>query len=776
MATGQLKSVVRYLRKVTACQLASSSTDAVLLERFVSERDETAFEALLHRHGPMVLGLCRRVLRNAHDAEDAFQATFLVLVHKASSVRKLASLSSWLYGVAYRTALQARTELARRRVHEKRGAIMAFYDPVPDVYGQELRSLVDEEISRLPEKYRTPVILCYLEGMTYEEASRHLHWPKGTVAIRLARARERLRANLIRRGVVLSGVGLVATVPVSLLSSTVQAAALTAAGHTTLAGLLPARVLGLTRAVLGAMSMTTLKTTLTIALALGTAAIGPGLFFQQRLIANLPGASPRQERQAAAAHPLVSEPPTTREPANGQSGERAKEPKYDAGPLAQRMWAIMDLVGNAHLEPCPRRDMILAGATALMKSTKAALPPELESRAAAITSVEQLAAFLSQIWPAGGTEQDPKPETVVIEGLLKRIPGEPHLLTAANAKLAQQINNNRYVGIGIQLGLNKDEEVPQILTPFRGGPAHKAGVLPNDLLVEVDGKSTHKVELMKVVEWARGEEGSGVTIVVRKPGTAERRTLRLTRGIIPFDTLLGYRRVSESMWTYRVDPTVPIAYVHVDSVKASTLHELRKLESELQAEACRALILDFRSNCGDSVFYHAALVADGLLDGGVMWKVRGAHGDVQEFKADRECLFRNWPLAVLVDKDLCDRGEGGIIAALQDSGRAVVVGEPTRCDGYVNAILPLPESNDSMVLRTARMERAIEGKGWPVQPDCPVPLNDAQRAEVLAWLRQKQQPDLPSGTEHHPPDDPQLQKALELLRARLQAKDTSGKP
>ena len=119
MATGQLSSVVRYLRKVSAGRLASSCTDATLLERFVSQRDEAAFEALVHRHGPMVLGLCRRILRNAHDVEDAFQATFLVLVHKAGSVRKRASLGHWLYGVAYRTALQARTDRARRRIHER---------------------------------------------------------------------------------------------------------------------------------------------------------------------------------------------------------------------------------------------------------------------------------------------------------------------------------------------------------------------------------------------------------------------------------------------------------------------------------------------------------------------------------------------------------------------------------------------------------------------------------------------------------------------------------
>jgi carboxyl-terminal processing protease len=314
------------------------------------------------------------------------------------------------------------------------------------------------------------------------------------------------------------------------------------------------------------------------------------------------------------------------------------------------------------------------------------------------------------------------------------------------------------------------------MNPFPGGAARKGGALAGDLLLEVEGKSTHNVELMKVVEWVRGEEGSGITIVVQKPGAAERRTLRLTRAVVPFETVLGYRRASEESWAYRVDPAAPVAYVRVGSLRASTLHELRKLESRALAEGCRALVLDFRSSCGEGVLYHAALVADGLLDGGLMWSVRGAHGDVRDFKADRECLFRSWPLAVLVDKDLCDRTQGALIAALQDNGRAAIVGEPTQCDGYVNAILPLPESKDSLILRTARIERAAKGKNWPVQPDFPVPLNDAQRTAVLAWLRQKEQADLASRTDERPPDDPQLTKALEILRGALEARETSSKP
>jgi C-terminal peptidase prc len=771
MVTAQLSSVVRYLRKVQAGRLAASLTDATLLERFISQRDEAAFEALISRHGPMVLGLCRRVLRNTHDAEDAFQATFLVLVHKAGSVQKRTSLSNWLYGVAYRTALQARSDLARRRVHERKGATMAVCEPVPEILCQELRSILDEEVNRLPAKYRAPVVLCYLEGRTYEEAGRQLHWPKGTVAIRLARARERLRANLVRRGIGLPDAGMTAAVPTCLLNSTVQAATLTAAGQLTLASMLSGRAVALSKAVLGTLSMTALKTTLTVLVALSAAAIGPGLLLQQVLVAKL--ATTSSEGQASAAiGPQLPGTRTTNTPAHGTAQDGSKKTTYDSRPLARRWWAIMELVEKTHLEPCSRRDMVLAGTTALLNAAKAAVPADMERRASGIANVEQLATLLAAIWPGAGSAPDQKLETALIEGVLKKIPGEPQLLTADNTRITQQLSSNRYVGIGVQLAIHKEEKVPQILNPFPGGAARKAGALPGDLLIEVDGKSTYDIEMAKIVDWLRGEEGSSVTIVVRKPGAMEKRTLQLIRAVIPFDTLLGYRRLSEESWTYRVEPAVPIGYVSVNSIRASTLHELRKLESRLQAEGCQALVLDFRTSCGAGALQHAALVADGLLDGGLMWGVRDAQGDVKEFRADRECLFRNWPLAVLVDKDLADRAQGGVIAALQDNGRAIVVGELTKCDGYLNAVLPLLEGGESIVLRTARMERAAKGKSWPIQPDHLVPLDDAQRASVLGWLRKKEQAELPAGADDRSPDDPQLHKAIELLRTAL---ETQGK-
>jgi RNA polymerase sigma factor (sigma-70 family) len=174
-------------------------TDGQLLERFVRDHEGAAFAALVHRHGAMVLGVCRRVLRQPQDAEDAFQATFLILVQKAGSLEQPELLANWLYGVAYRTAQQARVRAARRSHHEKEAAAMTATQSEPNTAWPELREILDRELFQLPEKYRAPLVLCYLEGKTNEEAARLLGWPIGSMSARLARGRELLRDRLSGR-------------------------------------------------------------------------------------------------------------------------------------------------------------------------------------------------------------------------------------------------------------------------------------------------------------------------------------------------------------------------------------------------------------------------------------------------------------------------------------------------------------------------------------------------------------------------------------------------
>jgi RNA polymerase sigma factor (sigma-70 family) len=245
-------------------------TDGQLLERFGSRRGEAAevaFTALVERHGPMVLRVCRGVLDDPHDAHDAFQATFLVLVRRVGSIRKSESVASWLHGVAYRTASCARSAEARRRRHERRAAelatLSASEDPRED-YGP----LVHEELERLPGRYREPIVLCDLEGLTQEQAAHHLALPVGTIKSRLSRGRERLRDRLRRRGLAPTigalAAGLVegtasAAVPSRLVESAVHAAMWFAAGDLSATGTVPAAVSVLMEGVLRSMFTGKLK-------------------------------------------------------------------------------------------------------------------------------------------------------------------------------------------------------------------------------------------------------------------------------------------------------------------------------------------------------------------------------------------------------------------------------------------------------------------------------------------------------------------------------------
>jgi RNA polymerase sigma factor (sigma-70 family) len=193
MPRANICTVLQCLRQACAAGEARDLTDAQLLQRFLAQREDAAFAVLVERHGPMVLGVCRRVLGDAHGAEDSFQATFMVLVRRAASIGCTGSLGNWLYTVAQRIASKARTQAAARRLRERRAAEMPRPQPLVEPTWQELRCVLDDEIGRLPEKYRAPIALCYFEGKSHQRAAQELGWATGSLASRLARARQLLR-------------------------------------------------------------------------------------------------------------------------------------------------------------------------------------------------------------------------------------------------------------------------------------------------------------------------------------------------------------------------------------------------------------------------------------------------------------------------------------------------------------------------------------------------------------------------------------------------------
>jgi RNA polymerase sigma factor (sigma-70 family) len=291
MATDQMNSILHHLRRAAFLQDGAGLSDGQLLERFRVRREELAFEVLLRRHGPMVLGVCRRVLQNAHDAEDAFQATFLVLVRKAASLQSRETVGNWLYGVAYHTALKARAARLRRRTKEAQVKTMSVRDALSEDAWQDLQPLLDQELSRLPDKYREPVVLCELQGKTLKEAAQQLRVPVGTLSGRLTTARRLLAKRLTRHGVALSA-GSLATVlpstatsmPTPLVISTVKAAASLASGEAA-AAVISAQVAALTEGVLKAMLMSKLKVTGVVLLVIGGMVIGGAALLPRSLAA-----------------------------------------------------------------------------------------------------------------------------------------------------------------------------------------------------------------------------------------------------------------------------------------------------------------------------------------------------------------------------------------------------------------------------------------------------------------------------------------------------------
>jgi RNA polymerase sigma factor (sigma-70 family) len=299
MSKAQLHTVLRQLNRTLQMSGEDGLTDEQLLANFVARRDEAAFELLVWRHGAMVLSTCRRLLRDAQEAEDALQATFLVLARKAGSIRRGQALGGWLHRVASRLARRIRARAARQPRCQSLETDVADRPAVDQLLWNDLGPVLDEEVNRLPEKYRQPVILCYLEGQSNEEAARRLGCPRGTILSRLARGRERLRSRLTHRGItltsavltaVLANEGTAASLPGPLVPVIVKAA-LSFARGTAVVGLVSARATAWTEGALRAMLLSKIKIAATVALVLVALGTGGGLL-SQRLAAQRTPANP----------------------------------------------------------------------------------------------------------------------------------------------------------------------------------------------------------------------------------------------------------------------------------------------------------------------------------------------------------------------------------------------------------------------------------------------------------------------------------------------------
>lgn len=344
MAASHLSQTIQDLRRVMLHQDGAGLSDRQLLDHFIRHRDEAAFAALVRRHGPVVWGVCCRVIGHHHDAEDAFQATFLVLARKAASIRQPEMLANWLFGVAHRTALKAKVTAGKRRVREKQVSDM----PEPETQQRDawidVEPLIDRELAGLPDKYRIAIILCDLQGKTGKEAAHQLKIPEGTLSSRLRTGRVMLAKRLTRHGVVLSAGALAAVVsensasalvPTAVVSSTIKAAPLFAAGQTAATSIVSGKVAALTEGVMKAMLMTKVKMIATVLLMASLIAFGGGLLSHEM-------AATAQQTQRTDGDPKNSRPP---EGVEGKTNP-APKPVLPAQPIGQGVLAERVLDDN----------------------------------------------------------------------------------------------------------------------------------------------------------------------------------------------------------------------------------------------------------------------------------------------------------------------------------------------------------------------------------------------------------------------------------------------
>ena len=450
--------------------------------------------------------------------------------------------------------------------------------------------------------------------------------------------------------------------------------------------------------------------------------------------------------------------------------------------LVKLVQNITDTVLEHHIDPPARQQMILSGIKALYSAAGAAVPDGLSRRVSSVTTPEQLATLLQDVWPARGARSltGKELEEALLNGLLTNVSGGAYLIAEKERKVQEQNEGNRYVGIHIALGVDEQEKRPRMVEVIEGGPADRAGVKRDDLIEQIDGVDTKGMALRDAVDRLRGDEGTSVTIKVRQPKVADARTYTITRGQHARETITGRRKRSAGGWDVRLSDSEPIGYLHINEMMGSTPHELRKMALQLEGEGIKALVLDLRGLRTNSV-HTAMLLADSLLERGVIGRIRTSQGETT-YQSDPDALFRGWPLAVLVDDTTSGAAEW-LAAALEDNRRAVLVDTPTSSTrgnpgyGVVTSLIPVSSSEWSVSLATGILER---GNGKPVSHfDQIIPTLVKRARKVVDGARRdgliakneggpiSGATNLRTAEKARNSPDPTEAKALELLRKSL---------
>jgi len=382
------------------------------------------------------------------------------------------------------------------------------------------------------------------------------------------------------------------------------------------------------------------------------------------------------------------------------------------------VFTITDLVLERHIDPPTRQEMILGGIKAALAAAKKAPSPDLSRRVSDVRTTGELVGLLNEVWPE--SKEKPAPaakaaasefESSFVRGLLNAVPGQPYFVSAKAARAESQLQANRYVGLGIAVGWKDKSRLTQINSVIPGGPAEQAGIRQGDVIEEIDHLAvTPGTGLKDVIERLRGAEGTKVTLGLRNPDSKASRTLTVVR--LPV-MIKSVEDASDNKPIVHGNPPLRIGHLKIDSVTASTAQELRSWETKLESAGVQAVILDLRrtGSAGVAGDHSAVLLADSLLDGRMLGRFRTREG-VREFQADRDCLFRGWPLVILIDEYTWGAAEW-VAAALQDADppsrrlgrRAVIVGRASRGANFVSSAVPFPGRDEYLILATGVWQR-----------------------------------------------------------------------
>ena len=351
-----------------------------------------------------------------------------------------------------------------------------------------------------------------------------------------------------------------------------------------------------------------------------------------------------------------------------------------------RVVAVAESILEHHIDPPTKQEMILLGVKSVFQAADKPVPKGLSQRISELSTNAQIVDYLASL--RSEFADLPRYEEYLITGMFRAVPGGGALIKAEEARVQGQLAANRYVGIGIALGMK--EQSPVIQKVFYEGPGRKAGVQKDDLILEIDGESTDGKKLRQIVKELRGSEGSIVSLILKQP-SQEARQVDVARGVTFIPTIEGVREISEGQWQYTVESAPDVALLRIRQFGPSTLHELKKIEAKLRDKNIRGIVLDLRS--GGGLLHDVVMFADQFLEEGTIGSIKTLD-TVTEHEARPGSLFEGLPIAILIATH-SNTDRVYLTAALQDHKRAIVVGEPTRGETYVKSHVEMPDQEAS---------------------------------------------------------------------------------